>query len=328
MIVKQREIPLVILKLEALLRRLPPHHPKMPLIKEEISKRKAGFKGETSLDFPLGFLNDKRYYILHDLRLSDANRYFQMDTLILSLKFALILEVKNISGILHFDTIYNQLFRNKDGEESVFPCPIVQVNRQENQLKKWFAENGFGQLPIFSKVVITNPHTGIKSIPPNVNLSQKVIHKEVLPSKIIQIETNISENQISEKQLKKSIRLLKKASVRSGSSISDRFQINKEDVATGVFCPDCNLLPMIRVKRTWHCKACRRNYKEAHINAIKDYSLIFGTSITNRELRSFLQIESITVATRILNSMELPHTGGYKNRKYELISIDNKNKGF
>ncbi len=53
MIIKERHIPLAILKLEALLRRLPSNHSKIPQIKDELGKRMAGFKGEVSLDFPL-----------------------------------------------------------------------------------------------------------------------------------------------------------------------------------------------------------------------------------------------------------------------------------
>ena len=202
MILKERKIPLLILKTEALLRRLPAHHPKIPIINEELNKRLAGYKGEASLDFPLDFLDSKEYIILHDLRLPDSDRFFQIDTLILTKKFALILEVKNITGILHFDTVYNQLIRIKNGKEQVFPCPLIQVNRQASQLRRWF----------------------------NANVS-----------------------------------------------------------------------------------------KEAHMKALHDYSLLLGAVITNRELRNFLHISSSYTATRLLQSLNLPETGAYKNKTYTLI---------
>lgn len=82
MILKERKIPLLIRKLEALLRRLPPHHPKIPLIQEELNKRIAGNKGEASLDFPLDFLDSQEFLIFHDIRLPDEHRFFQLDTLI------------------------------------------------------------------------------------------------------------------------------------------------------------------------------------------------------------------------------------------------------
>lgn len=103
MIVKKRKVPLAIRKLRALTYRLPPNHPKLPLIMNDLKKREAGYKGECSIDFPLSFLEPKSYFIFHDLRLQDQSRFFQLDTLLISKKFALIIEVKNMAGSLYFD---------------------------------------------------------------------------------------------------------------------------------------------------------------------------------------------------------------------------------
>lgn len=134
MIVKPRKIPLSIRKLEALIRRLPPYHPKLPFISEELNKKMAGYKGESSLDFYLGFLDPKQYFIFHDLRLKDDSRFFQIDTLIVTKSYLLIIEVKNIAGTIHFDPLFNQLIRIKEGKEMAFPDPLLQVKRHELQL--------------------------------------------------------------------------------------------------------------------------------------------------------------------------------------------------
>ncbi|RFU60027.1 nuclease-related domain-containing protein [Bacillus sp. V59.32b] len=98
MIIKERKKPLKIQKLEALLRRLPSNHPKRQKISEELAKSLAGYYGEQSLDHYLSDLSESEYFILHDLRLSDKNeRFFQLDSLLISSRFFLILEVKNIS---------------------------------------------------------------------------------------------------------------------------------------------------------------------------------------------------------------------------------------
>lgn len=53
MIVKERKIPLSILKLQALLRRLPSPHPKVPVIMKELNKKEAGYRGEcASMELP------------------------------------------------------------------------------------------------------------------------------------------------------------------------------------------------------------------------------------------------------------------------------------
>ncbi|WP_205173528.1 nuclease-related domain-containing protein [Bacillus pakistanensis] len=47
--------------------------------------------------------------MLHDLRLFDGQHHFQIDTLIITSKVIFIIEVKNISGTVIFDSAYNQL---------------------------------------------------------------------------------------------------------------------------------------------------------------------------------------------------------------------------
>lgn len=59
MIIKPREVPLLIHQLQALLRRTPPNHQKIPLIKENLAKRMAGFYGKSAMDYPLSFLPEK-----------------------------------------------------------------------------------------------------------------------------------------------------------------------------------------------------------------------------------------------------------------------------
>ncbi|MFC5363621.1 nuclease-related domain-containing protein [Peribacillus frigoritolerans] len=98
LIVKKRKVPLAVRKLRALACRLPSNHPKVPLIMNDLKKMEAGYKGECSIDFPLSFLEPKSYFIFHDLRLQDQSRFFQLDTLLISKKYALIIEVKNIAG--------------------------------------------------------------------------------------------------------------------------------------------------------------------------------------------------------------------------------------
>ncbi|MED3573719.1 nuclease-related domain-containing protein [Cytobacillus praedii] len=318
MIVKPRKIPLSIRKLEALIRRLPPYHPKIPLISEELNKKMAGFKGESSLDFYLGFLDPKAYFIFHDLRLKDDSRYFQIDTLIVTKSYLLIIEVKNIAGTIHFDPLFNQLIRIKDGKEMAFPDPLMQVKRQKLQLKKWYTNNGLREIPIYSLVVISNPQTVIRTTPENRLLSQKVIRCEALPSKIIQIENSVHTCILSEKELKKAIRIIKKQHIELDSSIMNKYNISKDELIKGVFCKNCLQFPLARQHGTWFCSVCLEKCNHAHKAALNDYRLLISKTITNSQLRDFLNIESAATATRLLHSMKIPCSGVNKGRVYQL----------
>ncbi|MFV2047371.1 nuclease-related domain-containing protein [Metabacillus sp. YM-086] len=104
MIVKKREIPLIILKLQALLERIRPGQIKVPEIKNDLSKRLAGYKGEKAVDYQLSFLPEDNFYILNDIRLKESGRYFQMDSLLLNRYYLIKLEIKNIAGTIYFDS--------------------------------------------------------------------------------------------------------------------------------------------------------------------------------------------------------------------------------
>jgi Nuclease-related domain len=186
MISKERPFPIEIQKLQVLLLRISENHPKTNLIKENLSKSLAGYNGEKSIDYYLSLLPTKSFYILHDLRLLINGRYFQIDTLLLTNSFALILEVKNIAGSIEFDSIFNQIIQKKNGLEIALPDPIIQTGRQESQFRLWLQEHHFPPIPIRTLIVISNPQTIIRSNDKNV--SQQVIHVALLPKKNISIE--------------------------------------------------------------------------------------------------------------------------------------------
>jgi len=135
LIIKNRLIPIRIRLNEALIRRIPAAHPQRSTIEGDLAKRRAGYRGEQSLDYYLSHLPDKEFTILHDLRLFNGSTYFQIDTLILSPYFALIIEVKNILGTLLFDETFNQFIRTRNEKEEGFPNPLIQAKRPENTIK-------------------------------------------------------------------------------------------------------------------------------------------------------------------------------------------------
>ncbi|MGG3641280.1 nuclease-related domain-containing protein [Bacillus gobiensis] len=189
MIIKERKYPISLQKLEAILKRLPKKasfSAKRALIEEEFLKQKAGYNGEQSIDYHLRLLPDKKYFILQDLRLANKYGYFQIDTLILSQHFLVILEIKNIRGTIYFDDDFNQLIRSVDGKEEGFLDPMLQISRQQSELMHWLSNenNIFTNVPIETFVVISNPSTIIKSSSSNVFIKETVMHGSFLPQRI------------------------------------------------------------------------------------------------------------------------------------------------
>ncbi|MDQ0230804.1 nuclease-related domain-containing protein [Metabacillus malikii] len=322
MISKERTIPLTILKLQALLRRLPVTHHKVPLLQENLAKQRSGYQGEKALDYPLSLLPEKDYYVLHDLRLEDGQHYFQIDTMILSCQFIIMIEVKNIAGSLYFDENFHQLIRTKDGIETAFPDPLIQLKRQERHLQNWLTTKGITNLPIISLVVISNEKTIIRTSANYKEANQKVIHANFLPIKIQQLEKKYKEKRETPKQLKKLSRLLIKNTFPLERSILKQYDITYDELIKGVFCPECEHKQMKRVYGNWLCPQCLCKDKHAHLAALDDYLLLNGRTITNQQMRDFLQIKSANLATRLAHSLTSKSEGTTRDRVYMLNKKD------
>jgi hypothetical protein len=175
---KERVLPPRIEKEEALLRRLPKNHKKWKEILRNLKKVSTGFKGEHELDYHLEFLPDEDFDILCDLRIPLDHRTFQMDTLVLSPHFALIIESKNIFGTLLFDDTSKQLFRTFEGKREGFANPIQQAKRQQILFERWLKRHLLKTIPVYHLVSIGLPSTIIETTAKNAELFNKVLHAE------------------------------------------------------------------------------------------------------------------------------------------------------
>lgn len=288
---------------------------KRPDIERDLAKSWAGYHGERSLFYYLR-LPEKDYIIFHDLRLPNGTSFFQIDILILSTKFALILEVKNIIGTLYFDQPSSQLIRTLNEKEEGLPDPITQAKRHKKQLENWFKENLHIQLPVEYLIVITNPSTIIKTDPRKYQLFKKVIHSSLFLERFEEIRGRYNEEIYESKQLRKITKLLLKSHTPPTFDILKMYQLTEKEIKTGVQCPSCGFLPIIRKSRKWFCSRCDKYDKHAHIQAVYDYFLLIDKTLTNEKLRNFLHLSSSDTATRLLKSMNLSSHGSNKGKVY------------
>ncbi|MFY4775637.1 nuclease-related domain-containing protein [Metabacillus sp. RGM 3146] len=242
MLAKKRVKPIIILQLEALLRRLPANHSKVPEIEKELAKRRAGFRGEQSVDYYLSLLNEEKFDIFQDIRLPRDQHFFQMDSFLVSPNFLAIIEVKNISGTIHFDSVFSQLIRTIDGKEEGFHNPFSQLQHQKNQLSDWLLDNKFPLLPIETLVVISNPSTIIKIVNGSSALKHKISHASNLHEKIQRFEEFYKNPFINAAQRKKLKRLLLKNHTERKTDLLQRMQISSESILTGVRCESSSLM--------------------------------------------------------------------------------------
>lgn len=314
LIIKERSRPLIIDGLEALIARLHVTHPKIPQLESSLYNYKKGYRGEKSIDYFLNLLPEKDFHIFHGLRLPLGKSFFQMDTLIVSPYFILILEVKHISGTLTFQVESNQMIRTYNDVEEGMANPILQARRHEYQLKRFLQSYNFPKVPIESFVIISDAKTIIKST--NQSVYKKVKQGANLPFLIENMGLRYPNQCLSLKDIKKMTRQLMKSHTVHIPDVLKKYSIDESEIITGVCCLNCGSLPMERFRGFWLCRQCGVKSKTAHIPSIREFALLYGSNITNKRLRDFLHISSDSVAKRILTSSNLDFKGKTKDRVY------------
>lgn len=296
-------------KLEALLKRGDKHS----AIKKDVSIYLRGYKGEKHLTYYLDFIPEKDCFIINNLRLYDGKSYFQIDYLLLTHCFFIIIDCKNYLGTLLFDTNLNQFTRTRNNQEEGYLDPISQVKRLKHQLESFLQKRHFPIPPIEPIVIISKPSTIIKG---NPSIKSHVLHSHSFLEKWDQLQRKYKGNILDDKNLRKISKFLRKHHTPDHTNVLEKYNLSKEDIITGVQCPHCMAFAMVRKKRSWFCPSCSTFDRKAHIKAVEDYFLLIKPSITSKEFREFVHISSKDTANRLLVSMKLPYTGENRGRIY------------
>lgn len=316
MIEKDRTYPLRLLMYEALMERIIPNHPKISLIEQDYKARRAGYRGELQTDYRLSFLPEKGFHIFRDLRLQDEKWHFQIDTLILTLRYILLIETKAHSGTLFFDKHSEQMIQTKDGQEKSYDNPINQVRMQAWHLKRWLQNHKFSVPPIYHLVVISNSSTIIKVS--DRSLNNLIVKGDVLLSRVYEIDDRNSNPTFTDKEVRKLSKSLVKNHSPHHPDILKQYSLTPDDLQKGVQCPSCFTYGMQREKWIWRCPVCEHKSKTAHYKTIKEFFLLISPTIKNQLCREFCPGISSRTITNILSSLNLPFTGTNKGRIYHM----------
>jgi hypothetical protein len=318
LIVKPRGVPLTIQKLQALLYRLPESHPSRPEIEQEYSRRKAGYKGELETDYFISLLPEEDYLIFCSIRLPYGSNYFQVDTLLLSSRFALLIETKNLAGDLFFNPDSNQLIKTVNGKEEVISDPLLQVKRQKYQFKRWLSQILPNNLPLEHIVANSNHSAKLRTIPGAESIFKEVMVAGNLLFRISEMEATHKKQHLTPAQLEKIKECILDDHQPLIQDILNQYSIDRQDIKPGVRCLKCNHTGMSWIGGVWNCLECNHLSKTAHLNTIKDYVLLYNTPFNNSQIRKFLNIPSVQTTYRFLSKANLPSTGQKKHRTYHL----------
>lgn len=308
MIIKKRSLSYSYIGLQLLDQRLPEDHNMKELIHSKMNMAKAGIHGEMKMDevfskysFPFD------YVVLHDVSLK-SNGIFQIDTLFITQFFAVILESKNISGKLSFKQNPLQLQRvNEENNVDFMESPEVQVERNKYMLEEWLSAQGV-TIPVYGAIVLTNANAMV--IEPSSKFPT-LLHKTI-PNYLRNIE-RLNKYLHANEMYALAKKIVEKNQLYFPYPMCRRWGIDPEDLLTGVRCEKCHKLGMAKRKGGWHCLQCNYVDRLAHEKAIKEWFILIGDSMNNRQCRYFLQLQSHHTASRLLRSMKLEKIGTSRN---------------
>lgn len=318
MIVKKGEESRAVSQMDALLRRLPEGHSSYKRVYDDFIKARRGVTGEKEVAFPLSFIKKENGYLLYNLRIPDQNGAFQIDALLLTHTYILLLEVKNWYGTIVFAENGQVIRVGDDNREEGFPNPVRQAKLQRHRLKQWLQTKNIPAIPVISLVIISNPRTIIKSLSPAHPIPECVIHNHNLFFNVQKLDRQFTKQKINSGQIKNCAKALLKAHRPLKGDILAKYHVSKASLMTGVYCPKCAKGRMVRRLQKWYCHVCDAFSVDAHLEALHDYKILIHDFISNAEVRRFLHIDSPYVAKHLLQKAGFRKRGKTSATMYQL----------
>ncbi|TFJ92725.1 nuclease-related domain-containing protein [Lentibacillus salicampi] len=317
MFIKPLAVPKHILQAQALDRRTPANHFFKGKINSRATNLSSGYKGEESMNFHLQFLPEDDFLIFHYVRLPDLYGHFQIDFLLLSRYYHLIMEVKNVYENMNFDGM-GQAFRIQKDDVQMFTNPVEQVILQHRRLLDWLRKNHFPPAPIEKIVVYSRDDTYLRNLTNDKIISDIVMHRDKVLSKIESFNRKYRKICVTDKQLTEMAYLLLDQHVPEEDGGKKKFNMTYDDLVKGVICPACSFVPMFWKSGKWQCVSCGCVSKTAHRPALADYALLVGGLINNRQARDFLRVESNSIMKKLLQYERFSKIGKGSGMRYKL----------
>jgi len=329
LILKDHDLPLKLWILEALVERVSEENEHYADIHEDLRIVRAGDRGERSIDYYVDLIDDDDLRVFYDLRLPWKKYFFQMDTVLLTSSFILLVEINNLVGDIFFSRETKQMVRRYNEMKEAFPDPLLQVNQQKLQLHYFLKENKFPHIPIYTIVAFVN-RNGILHIEPQNNFHlNNVIPIQEFIFKYKEIEQANNQIFLNENQLEALSELFLTSHVPyDQQNILTTYKLGEEDIMQGVQCKQCQRVGMDFYWAHWICNLCGFKSENAHVKALRDYCLLIGRYATNSDARKFLKLNSRHTTKRLLQNLKLSRVGARKGTKYDLSKLvfDHKSK--
>lgn len=282
-----------ILKLIVLFERLPEKHPAREKVYGELKRALAGDAGEKRTmallkrELDLG----SKFSIFRDLSLPYKEGFAQVDFLVLNAKLVSVLEVKNMVGDFHFDSINFQFHRILEGKREGMRNPETQLHRAVKASEEYFDCKVHGTIVLSSrsgKVVVA------PKLYPIIALDYLPFHLEKL------VDPKLS---LNFDELEGLLRL--RRGHYDGPELLGKHKLTRDSLEVGVRCLECGRLSCEWKGRKWRCGKCGTVSSDAHEFALQEYAMLFGNEISSREAHRWLGVDDKYILFRMLEKFSL-----------------------
>lgn len=299
---------------QALVRQMCRTDEELPDYHARLSNLKTGFYGEQRSDRELAdFTIPHKHYLLHNLEILNPQGFsHQIDSIVFSLHFLLILEIKNITGQLCYKPDHHEFSRIRmDGTKANFSDPFEQAYRHkifaEDLLRSWGMTMTVGYA-----IVITNQNAMLD----DSLQGYPIFHVSGLRRSINHLFVKYPDACITEETFEKAGKRFIDALHRS---IPKR-RVPLDRLKKGVLCPRCEFQAVMHYTAgNWQCSSCGTRNKQALRQALDDYRLLVSERITNKEFRDFTGIDSMHVASKVPSRLCLEKVGDKRGRFYIIL---------
>ena len=305
MLVVKRKLPSKILVIEALLRRGILDAEQRKLLDELRWRAERGFEGEQRVDtFLVDLQLSEPHLMLQGFESVNQHGFtHQMDTIIVTGRFILLLEVKNISGIITYDMKTNQLIRTWNNERLALTDPFAQLDRHAAFMEQMMWKLGV-ELPIIHAVIITNASSILEEMPEQFHIFK-------LPGLRLKLRQWFNDYPI---QMNESmLDLIQQELLNRHEPHKWQHPFGQVMIRRGALCACDKVMQYRQGKFT--C-SCGLKSSEALRQGLHDYRLLVSEWITNRELRQFFYINSADAANKILKRADFYCEGSTSARRY------------
>ncbi|MGE7925390.1 nuclease-related domain-containing protein [Viridibacillus arvi] len=297
-----------------LIKRLSPDYQKIEAINRQLENVTAGFNGECRVDQMVQevlFNNHFYYFPNFECQLSPT-RIAQIDSVLLTQSYILLIEIKNMRGTLHFQEQPYQLIQELEGQSIAYHCPQMQLLRASDTFERWLKNTKFQQVPIYKTIIMPNHRTVIKTAPTTVPL---IMSKEIalFIQKLNELPVVINEAQLE--ALIHSIKVNNKS--YKHRPLCEKYNIPIEQIRKGIIC-HCGTSGIRISERTWHCPKCQAVIPNAIEQTLYDWFSICAEEITITECIDFLSCNSRTLISRVLNNNNYIALGKTRSRRFKL----------